>query len=105
MDIQINWLAVVLAALSSMVVGSIWYSPSVFGKAWMQMTGVKPSGKASDATPSIVITVIVSLITAFVLAHVTFMFNSFYHNSYLLDALATAFLAVARIYSCEIHYA
>lgn len=32
----INWLAVLVAALSSFVVGGVWYSPGLFGKAWMK---------------------------------------------------------------------
>ncbi|MES2331870.1 MAG: DUF1761 domain-containing protein [Bacteroidota bacterium] len=31
----INWLAVLVAGISSFVVGGIWYSPGLFGKAWM----------------------------------------------------------------------
>jgi hypothetical protein len=31
------------------------------------------------------------LVTAFVLAHVTFVANKFFHNSFLSDALQTAF--------------
>lgn len=31
----INWAAVVAAALSSFLVGGIWYSPVMFQKAWM----------------------------------------------------------------------
>lgn len=31
----INWPAVVVAALSSFVIGGIWYHPKVFGTAWM----------------------------------------------------------------------
>lgn len=31
----INWPAVVVAALSSFVIGGIWYNPKVFGPAWM----------------------------------------------------------------------
>ena len=32
---SLNWLAVIVAALSSFAVGGLWYSPKVFGKAWM----------------------------------------------------------------------
>ncbi len=32
----INWLAVLVAGISSFVVGGIWYSPGLFGKAWMK---------------------------------------------------------------------
>lgn len=31
----INWPAVLVAGLSSFAVGGIWYSKSLFGKAWM----------------------------------------------------------------------
>lgn len=37
MDVQINWLAVVLATLSSMIVGSIWYAKPVFGEKWAKL--------------------------------------------------------------------
>ncbi len=32
---QINWLATLVAGLSSFAVGGVWYSRSVFGNAWM----------------------------------------------------------------------
>ena len=31
----INWAAVLVAALSAFMVGGIWYSSALFGKAWM----------------------------------------------------------------------
>jgi hypothetical protein len=31
----INWPAVIVAALSAFMVGGLWYSPKVFGTAWM----------------------------------------------------------------------
>lgn len=37
MDIgSVNWLAVLVAGISSFVVGGIWYSPGLFGKVWMK---------------------------------------------------------------------
>ena len=33
--VHINWLAVIVAALSAFLVGGIWYSPPLFGTAWM----------------------------------------------------------------------
>ena len=33
---SINWWAVLVAGISSFVVGGIWYSPGLFGKAWMK---------------------------------------------------------------------
>lgn len=43
---EINYWAVILATLSSMVVGSIWYTPKVFGNYRMKKSGVTMSGKA-----------------------------------------------------------
>ena len=44
MDLQsamasLNWLAVIVAALSAFLIGGIWYSPATFGKAWMRENG------------------------------------------------------------------
>ena len=32
----VNWLAVLVAGISAFVVGGIWYSPGLFGNAWMK---------------------------------------------------------------------
>jgi hypothetical protein len=34
---SINYLAVVVAALSTFVLGGLWYSPLLFGKRWLQV--------------------------------------------------------------------
>lgn len=36
---QINWLAVLAAALSAFLVGGVWYSPILFGKVWLKANG------------------------------------------------------------------
>lgn len=105
MSVEVNYLAVLLAALSSMVVGSIWYSQGVLGKTWAQLAKVdmnrKP--KAGEMVWLLGSTFVASLVTAYVLAHVAFLSNSFFGNSFLQDALTTAFwlwlgLTAARIY-------
>ena len=37
---EINFLAVLVAVLSSFVVGFVWYNPKVFGTIWMNETGM-----------------------------------------------------------------
>ena len=32
----INWLAVAVAGVLAFVLGGVWYSPALFGKAWMK---------------------------------------------------------------------
>lgn len=36
---SINWLAVIAAALANFVIGGLWYSPALFGGAWMRANG------------------------------------------------------------------
>ncbi len=36
---SINWLAVIVAALSSFFLGSLWYSKILFGNSWMKACG------------------------------------------------------------------
>lgn len=91
MDVQINVWAVLAAMASSMVVGSVWYAQSVFGKAWVKLAGIKMDKKGGSVAKPIITTMVVSLITAYVLAHVTFLSNQFFQNTFLHDALMTAF--------------
>lgn len=37
---EINWIAILLASLSTLVVGFIWYNPKVFGNIWMKEAGL-----------------------------------------------------------------
>jgi hypothetical protein len=36
---QLNIWAVLVAAVSTFLIGGLWYSPAVFGKAWMRENG------------------------------------------------------------------
>ena len=38
--IQVDVLAVFVAALIGMVIGALWYSPLLFGKTWMRLMGL-----------------------------------------------------------------
>jgi hypothetical protein len=37
---DVNWLAVIVATISSFVLGGLWYSKALFGNAWMQEVGL-----------------------------------------------------------------
>lgn len=91
MEVQVNYLAVVLAMASSMVIGMVWYAKSVFGSKWMKLVGMTDEKAKKGAGKAIGATIVVSLITAYVLAHVIFLSHSFFENSFLFDALMTSF--------------
>jgi len=36
----VNYVAVIVVAIVQVIIGMIWYSPAVFGKAWMRLSGI-----------------------------------------------------------------
>jgi len=44
---KINYLAVFVAALSTFVLGGLWYSPLLFGKVWMRVNNFSESDVAT----------------------------------------------------------
>ncbi len=86
---EINLWAVLLATASTMLVGSIWYSPRVLGARWMALAAIDRDRVASRGAIPIVVTVVVSFVTAWVLAGATWIAHSFYDGAFLTDALLT----------------
>lgn len=37
---NVNWLAVLVSAVSAFLIGWVWYSPLLFAKAWMKASGM-----------------------------------------------------------------
>jgi hypothetical protein len=87
---EVNYWAVLLATASTMVVGSIWYTPKVFGDRWTRLAGVDPNRPGATAVIPIVVTVLVSFATAWVLAGATALAWHFYDGGYLWNAIVTA---------------
>jgi uncharacterized protein DUF1761 len=71
---SLNLLAILVAAVSTMVVGFLWYSPILFAKPWMREMGYDPDDKAKvqemqkSAGPAYLGSFIASLVSAFILA-------------------------------------
>ncbi len=93
MDVSVNYLAVILGAVASMAAGSIWYAPSVFGKTWQKLIGLTDKDLSKDWVPAMVKASLMSLITAYILFHITFLSNSYFNNSWMSASLSTAFWA------------
>lgn len=62
----VNLLAVIIAAIANVVIGTVWYLPQVFGKQWAALTGREIN---TSPNPMLyVIAIVGSLISAYVLA-------------------------------------
>jgi hypothetical protein len=65
----LNIWAVLVAALSTFLIGGLWYSPAVFGKAWMRENGfTEESLKGSNMVKIFGLTFFLALIAAINLA-------------------------------------
>ena len=93
MVVEINYVAVLLAGVAGMMVGSIWYAPGVFGTIWAQLTKVDMirQGSAWEMFRLMATVFLGTLVTAYVLAHVAYIANQFFRNSFIQDTLMTAF--------------
>lgn len=93
MEVDINLMAVLLAGISSMVVGSIWYSKKVFGETWGKLAGVdmKNWDDKMSWTPMVAMFVF-ALIMAYTLAHVTALSAAYFiDKSFLYCAVSSGF--------------
>ncbi|GAB4262617.1 MAG: DUF1761 domain-containing protein [Saprospiraceae bacterium] len=73
---EMNWLAIVVAALVPTFVGFVWYNPKVFGTAWMQaadMNEEKMKGANMGVIfgVSLVLSILLAFYTQFLTIHQT----------------------------------
>jgi hypothetical protein len=50
---HLNWFAVVAAALSTFLLGGLWYSRALFGRAWMTVNGLSEQDLRQRNLPKI----------------------------------------------------
>jgi len=87
-NVQVNFLAVLVAAIAYFVIGGLWYSPLLFARPWMAALGVTEDElKKSSPVPGYV----VSLIGAFLAAFVMAMFIEWTDTRTLQSGLTTSF--------------
>ncbi len=75
---SVNYWAILVGAVITMVLGMIWYGPATFGKLWMKWNGLTEA----DMNPSkdkvgmlYAIQFVASLVMIYVLAHFIIYFN------------------------------
>lgn len=66
---DINYLAVLIAAILSMAIGALWYSPAMFSKPWMKLVGKKEKDLQGGSSVAYAIAMLAFLLIAFVMAH------------------------------------
>lgn len=73
MEVHINYLAVIAAAIASYIIAMIWYA-AIFGKVWSRLTGIT---EMKPAPMNIVLVFVGSLVMSYVLCH-SIAFGNYY---------------------------
>lgn len=69
---EINFLALIVAALSTLVIGFIWYNPKVFGTAWMKESGLtEEKMKGANMAAIFIMAVFFAFLIALILQSLT----------------------------------
>lgn len=94
MNVEVNYISVLVAAVVAMVIGFVWYSPVLFAKPWMKLMGKTPESMEKEKQKmgkTYTISFVLALLTADVLFHVMVMSESYFHNPPVMTGLMTAF--------------
>lgn len=63
-----NIIGIIAAVVADMVIGTLWYSPVLFGPMWMQLTGITKEDLMAGGRKAMGFAVVNSLVMASVLA-------------------------------------
>ncbi len=69
-DFDLNWLAVVVVVVGSMVLGFLWFSKALLGKPWMAAIGKTEEDLKKGQGPAMGGMIILAIVQAIVLAHI-----------------------------------
>ena len=92
--VPINVFAILAGGVVNMVIGFLWYSPALFGKAWMKLSGIsmKDMEGAKKEMPKLYGTsFVLSLVTAFVLQHASVFAGAYLGTTGVALGLMTGF--------------
>jgi len=66
---EVNYLAIIAAAIAAFVLGGLWYSPALFGRAWQREVGLSDEElKRGNMARIFGVSLILSLIASWVFA-------------------------------------
>ena len=91
--LDINWLAVVVAAVLSMLIGAAWYSPLMFGERWLSAIG-KTEDELVAPGPAMIGSAISCLVSAIAMAIIVGAFDV---DSLLGGAFVGALCGIALV--------
>ena len=92
MQVHVNLLGVIVAAISSMLIGTIYYSDSVVGKQWRALSKIDQkefNKKMPKVMPYIFIA---ALLTAYIVGYFTYLFHNYFLGSWVGAGIQTSLI-------------
>ena len=77
MNVPINYLAVVVAAVVNYIIGALWYGV-IFGKTWQKLSGLS---EMKVSVPSVILGLVGAFLTSFILDHALIFANAYLKTS------------------------
>jgi hypothetical protein len=68
-DVDVNWIAIIVAAVVPMVLGALWYSPLLFADPWMRAVG-RTRDELGDAALGYLLSAAGAFLASYVLARI-----------------------------------
>ena len=68
-DVDLNWIAILVAALVPIALGALWYSPLLFARPWMRAVG-RSEADLTGASLGYALSAVAAVITSYVLARI-----------------------------------
>jgi hypothetical protein len=87
MNVPVNWLAVIVAALANYVIGALWYGV-LFRKAWLRLSGVS---EMKVTALSVILALVGALLTSWILGHAITFASAYLKTSGVGAGLTTGF--------------
>jgi hypothetical protein len=81
MNVQINWLAAVVALVASMVLAKTWFTPKTFGNQWRKYTGITPADSKKAGKKPIILTLFANIVTVIAMAVAISISSEFFQTS------------------------
>jgi hypothetical protein len=97
LGVQVNLLAIILAAVANILFGTLWYSPILFSKTWLKLVGKKPEELQMKTIHMVYATIAALLLAVGLNSVLQFAFMAANQNGMVLSELANVFLTPAMV--------
>ena len=89
--VTVNFLAILIATVVAMVLGMAWYSPFLFGNAWMRLSGIDPKKIDKSQMKGMWKTMIVAFLSNLIMVFVLSTFINLSQTTTATDAAQLGF--------------